>query len=615
MNGMAEEDAGAEAANSDAAAARSPWHKGAALLHGTPLLARASLSSPFAGSGPLGSRASVKSPFAAATPKVAKLAASSSSRAGPSGRAAHYTGRMTIYVLVVALVSATGGMLFGFDIGIVGGVEAMASFQAEFFPEIYPRSIAGQKDSDPYCKYHDTRLQLFSAIMFLSGAVIAVPAGYAARSFGRKASMLGSGCFFLLGAGLQAGAHSLTQLIIGRCVLGFGVGTAACVVPVYISEVAPYASRGGLAYLFQVATTTGILAAQLVNYGNQYIPVWGWRLSLGLAAMPACVLCLGGLVLPESPSYLLEQGRWAEGKAVLQMLRGTDEVDAEYADICDAARASARVSALDSWRNLVARHNLPMTIMSTSLAALQQLTGINAIIFYAPIMFDSFTVSSAALLNAVIIGGVNVVGTFVGLALVDKWGRRPLLLEGGIQMLLSQVATGIILGSAHGTATSLDTGTAAAALVCICIFVAGFSWSWGPIVWVLGAEVQTLDTRTSGMSAVVFANYLLSFVIGQAFLSMLCSMRYYAFIFFAGWNLFMTVFVFALLPETKAMPLEDTAYACLFARHPVWKRVMGKAGKQVLEREAFRAAAWRQAQGTEGGDLRDLAKYYEALGL
>lgn len=521
---------------------------------------------------------------------------------------------MTLYVLVVALVSATGGMLFGYDISVVGGVTAMVSFQEQFFPEIYVRSISGVADSDPYCKYHDMRLQMFSAVMFLSGAVIAVPAGHAARSFGRKATMLIGGCFFLTGAGLQAGAHSLTQLIIGRCVLGFGVGTAAVVVPVYISEVAPYASRGGLAYLFQVATTAGILAAQLVNYGAQYIPVWGWRLSLGLAAMPACVLALGGLVLPESPSFLLEKGRWAEGRAVLQMLRGTDEVDAEYADICDAARAAAKVTPLQSWRNLVARHNLPMTVMSVALAALQQLTGINAIIFYAPIMFDSLTSSSTVLLNAVIIGGINVLGTFVGLALVDRWGRRPLLLQGGIQMLISQVATAVILGANYSAGSTLDKGTAVAALVCICIFVAGFSWSWGPIVWVLGAEVQTLDTRTSGMSAVVAANYLLSFAIGQGFLTMLCSMRFYVFVFFASWNLAMTIFVWLLLPETANIPLEDSAYACLFARHPVWRRVMGKAGRAALEREAFRANAWRQAE-EEQGDLRGLARYYSSMGL
>lgn len=533
----------------------------------------------------------------------------------PGGRAAHYTGHMTVYVLVVALVSATGGMLFGFDIGIVGGVEAMASFQKQFFPDIYARTVSGMGDTNAYCKFHDMRLQLFSAIMFLSGAVVAVPAGYAARVFGRKISMLVSGCLFLLGAGLQAGAHSLTQLIVGRCVLGLGVGTAACVVPVYIAEVAPYASRGGLAYLFQVATTVGILAAQLVNWGCQWIPDWGWRLSLGLAAMPASILCLGGLVLPESPSYLIEQGRWAQGRAVLQKLRGTDEVDAEYADICDAAQQAAKVSNVQSWKNLVARHNLPMFIMSTSLAAFQQLTGINAVIFYAPIMFDSLGDSSSALLNAVVIGATNVLCTFVGLVLVDRWGRRPLLIQGGLQMAVSQIATAIVLALSFKSDGTIASGAAIAALVLICVFVAGFAWSWGPIVWVLGAEIQTMDTRTSGMSATVAVNYLCSFIIGQSFLSMLCAMEWGTFLFFAAWNLLMTVFVFFLLPETKGIPIEDTAYSCLFARHPIWKRVMGRAGRAVLEREGFRAAAWREARGVEGGDLRQLAKYYQTMGL
>lgn len=537
---------------------------------------------------------------------------SSSPAAKPGGRAAHYTGHMTIYVLVVALVSATGGMLFGFDIGIVGGVEAMATFQREFFPELLEANLSGEQASSPYCKYHDARLQFFSAAMFASGAVIALPAGFAARAFGRKLTMLVSGCLFLLGAGLQAGARSLTQLILGRSVLGFGVGTAACVVPVYISEVAPFASRGALAYLFQLAVTVGILAAQLVNLGAQWIPQWGWRLSLGLAAMPATILIIGGLVLPESPSHLIEKGKWAEGKAVLQMLRGTDAVDAEYADICDAAQQAAKVSPLQSWRNLFQRQNLPMTIMSCSLAALQQLTGINAIIFYAPVMFESLSDNSAALLNTVVIGATNVLATLVGLLFIDRWGRRPLLLEGGVQMLLSQIATGVVLAVGFNGEVTLPKGDAIGALVLICVFIAGFAWSWGPIVWLLGAEIQTMDTRTSGMSAVVFCNYLLSFVIGQSFLSMLCTMRWGVFLFFAGWNLLMTTYTWFLLPETKGVPIEDTAYQCLFARHPFWKRVMGKQGQAVLEREAFRQNAWQQVQAPKG-DLRAIAKLYEGM--
>lgn len=529
------------------------------------------------------------------------------------GRKSLYQGGVTVHVLVSAVVAAAGGMLLGYDTGIVGGVEAMTSWQAQFFPE-----LLGSHAEDAYCKYHDSKLQLFSSVMFLSGAFTALPVGHAARVFGRKAMMVAAGLLFFAGAGLQAGAHNLATLICGRMVLGCGVGTATVVVPIYISEAAPYASRGGLTILFQAGITVGILAAQLVNYGLQWVEGWGWRLSLGLSAIPATVLLLGGVVLPESPCSLIERGRWREGRAVLEMLRGTPNVDAEYADLCDSAHRSMRISHWQSWRCLFDRQNLPITISGNVLAACQQLTGINAIIFYVPILFNSLgTGRNSALLNAVVVGTVNVSSTFVGIFWADRVGRRKLLLEGGVQMMAAMVATAACLGAGFGSSGegTLPAGVAAASLVFFGIFMAGFAWSWGPLVWVIGAEVQTLEMRASSMSAIVFTNFLFSFLIGQSFLSMLCIMKYGVFLFFCIWVMGMTLFIYFLMPETKGVPIEDSAYLSLFARHPVWRRVMGHAAQEILEREAFRVAAWRTAAGTEGGDIRKLAEYYERLGL
>lgn len=203
----------------------------------------------------------------------------------------------------------------------------------QFFPDIYERTLLGETNTDPYCTFNDQGLQLFTSSLFLAGLFASFVAGYVTRKFGRKATMVLAGTCFLIGAALNASAQNLAMLVVGRIFLGFGIGNASQVVsnlhstslhtltpfsfseprphrmpqvPLYLSEMAPYKWRGALNQLFQLATTIGILVAQLINYGVQD---WdnGWRLSLGLAAVPASILFLAGLFLPESPNSLIER--------------------------------------------------------------------------------------------------------------------------------------------------------------------------------------------------------------------------------------------------------------------------------------------------------------------
>jgi hypothetical protein len=182
--------------------------------------------------------------------------------------------------------------------------------------------------------------------------------------------------------------------------------------------------------LFQLNTTLGILIAQLVNYA---VVNWdeGWRLSLGLAAVPALVLFLGGIFLPESPNSLIERGYNDSGRAVLEKLRGTTEIDQEYDDIIVAAAEAKKVTAIQSFKAQFEKAYLPMFITTIAISFFQQFTGINAIMFYVPVLFSSLgSGHEAALLNAVIIGCFNVFATLVAIFTVDKLGRRTLLLEG-----------------------------------------------------------------------------------------------------------------------------------------------------------------------------------------
>lgn len=304
----------------------------------------------------------------------------------------------------------------------------MASFQKKFFPDVYERTESGASSDSLYCVYSDHLLALFTSSLFLAGMFISLPASYVTRKYGRKITMIFAGACFLLGSALNSAAQNLAYLIVGRIFLGFGIGSANVVVPLYLSEQAPYKLRGALNQMFQLAVTIGILTAQLINYGTQE---WeeGWRLSLGLAGVPAVILLLGGIFLPESPNSLIERGQDAKGRAILEKLRGTTEVDAEYDDIKEAVFQASQVSSAQSWRAQFTKPYLPALILTVGIAMLQQFTGINAIMFYVPVLFSTLgSGRSAALLNTVIIGAVNVVATFVAIFSVDKVGRRKLFL-------------------------------------------------------------------------------------------------------------------------------------------------------------------------------------------
>lgn len=190
--------------------------------------------------------------------------------------------------------------------------------------------------------------------------------------------------------------------------------------------------------LFQLATTLGIFTANMVNYGTQNITPWGWRLSLGLAAVPALFMTIGGILLPETPNSLIERGHLEKGRAILEKTRGTKHVDAEYEDMLDA---SALANAIEHpFRNILERRNRPQLVMAICLPMFQILTGINSILFYAPVLFGSLGFgSNASLYSSVLTGAVLVLSTLVSIATVDRLGRRTLFFGGGILMISCQV--------------------------------------------------------------------------------------------------------------------------------------------------------------------------------
>lgn len=211
-------------------------------------------------------------------------------------------------------------------------------------------------------------------------------------------------------------------------------------VPLYLSEIAPHKIRGAVNQLFQLTTCLGILIADLVNYFTAELHPWGWRLSLGLAMVPAILIFVGGIFLPETPNSLVEQGRLDEAKEILEKVRGTTNIDAEFEDLKDASEAARAIK--NPFQNLLKPRNRPQLIIGAlGIPAFQQLSGMNSILFYAPVIFQSLGFGSgAALYSSLITSSMLVIGALVSMGTVDRLGRRFLFIEAGIQMICSMVS-------------------------------------------------------------------------------------------------------------------------------------------------------------------------------
>ncbi|KAF7837272.1 sugar transport protein 13 [Senna tora] len=458
------------------------------------------------------------------------------------GGGGDFEAKITPIVIISCIMAATGGLMFGYDVGVSGGVTSMPPFLHKFFPAVYRRTVEEKGLDSNYCKYDNQGLQLFTSSLYLAGLTATFFASYTTRKLGRRLTMLIAGLFFIAGTVFNAAAQNLAMLIVGRLLLGCGVGFANQAVPVFLSEIAPTRIRGGLNILFQLNVTIGILFANLVNYGTNKIKGgWGWRLSLGLAGIPAGLLTLGALLVVDTPNSLIERGRLEEGKRVLRKIRGTDNIEPEFLELVEASRVAKEVK--HPFRNLMKRKNLPQ-------------------------------LNDASLYSAVITGAVNVLSTIVSIYSVDKVGRRMLLLEAGVQMFLSQVLISIILGiKVKDHSDDLSKGFAILVVVLVCTFVSSFAWSWGPLGWLIPSETFPLETRSAGQSVTVCVNLLFTFVIAQAFLSMLCHFKFGIFLFFSGWVLIMSFFVLFLLPETKNVPIEEMTER-VWKQHWFWKRFM-----------------------------------------
>ena len=447
------------------------------------------------------------------------------------------------FVLVAAALAALGGMLFGYDTGVISG--AILFVRQEF---ALPDFTVGL---------------VVSAVLI--GAVIgAAIGGDLADHFGRRRLIIIAAIIFAVGAIGTATVPDVGLLIAGRIVVGIAIGIASEVTPLYISEVSPSGTRGSLVSLNQLAITIGIVISYLVDYSLSAIQ--GWRYMLGLAAIPAMILGIGMLPLPDTPRWLVNHNEMDKARKVLKRIRGTVDVEGELNDIQSSLQRQ-RGGRAELFNPMVK----PALIIGVSLAIFQQVTGINTVIYYAPTIFQfaGITSASSAILATVAVGIVNVVMTVVAIALLDRVGRRPLLLIGlaGMIFSLGLLGTAFFLPSLLGLLGDM----AAAGLM---LYVASFAIGLGPVFWLLISEIYPLRVRGLAMSIASEANWGSNLIIALTFLTLVQILGrsgtfwLYGLVGVGAW-----IFAYLLVPETKGRTLEEIEEHWRKGLHP---RKMGK---------------------------------------
>src|SRR5690348_12882266 len=424
--------------------------------------------------------------------------------------------------LVAALtVAATlGGLLFGYDTAVISGVTDAITNNF-----VIPWHLA-EADAN--------FLSGLAISMALLGCVIgAGVAGPLSTKIGRKGGLIIAGILFFLsslGAAYPeffwsifggTGYHALPAFVGYRLLAGMAIGMASMLAPMYIAEVAPPASRGMLVTFQQIAIVVGITLVYFVNYGIQaghtreYLMSTAWRHMLASAAVPAALLIVFMLLVPETPRFLVLKDRNAEALSLLKRLVGEAEAQSTLEQI--------KATLVEHTRPLLSFGWLVL-IVGIMLSVFQQVVGINAVLYYAPHMFENMGASTSdALWDSAIYSGVTMfVFTLIATFTVDKIGRKPLLIAGALIMAAAMIVLGLLFDEHLVSATAQaggasTTGSSYIALAAVVVYILGFSFSWGPVVWVMLSEIYPNSIKGKAMSIGVAAQWIMNFVVSTTF--------------------------------------------------------------------------------------------------
>lgn len=433
---------------------------------------------------------------------------------------------------------AFGGILFGYDIGVMTG--ALPFLQSDWNLENNPSAIGWITSS------------LMLGAIF-GGAL----AGQLSDHLGRRKMILISSIIFAVGS-ILAGIvphKGILLMIFSRILLGLAVGAASALVPAYMSEMAPAKLRGRLSGINQTMIVSGMLLSYIVAFLLKDLPgTLAWRLMLGLAAVPALILFLGVLRLPESPRFLIRNNKIDEARKVLSYLRPSKEhIDAEIKQIQDISKEELTANQKTSWGSLLEGKYRYLVIAGVGVAAFQQFQGANAIFYYIPLIVGNATggEASSALMWPIIQGIILVLGSLFFLIIADKFNRRTLLTVGGFVMGLSFILPAILN-------LLIPNADPMMIVVFLSIYVAFYSFTWAPLTWVIVGEIFPLVIRGRASGLASSFNWIGSFLVGLMFPIMTAAMAQEAvFAIFGSICLLGVLFIRKVVPETRGRTLEE----------------------------------------------------------
>jgi SP family xylose:H+ symportor-like MFS transporter len=456
----------------------------------------------------------------------------------------------------VTFVATLGGLLFGYDTAVISG--AVSSIDANF---IDPQHLSETARSS---------LSGWTVSSALLGCIIgAIVAGWVSKAIGRKGGMLVAGALFLLSAAGSAypefglgpiggmGPAALTPFILYRILCGIGVGIASMLSPLYIAEIAPSQIRGRLVSFNQLSIVLGMLLVYFVNWwiamqGNEvWIHSTGWRLMLLSEAVPAVLFMILLTFVPDTPRWYVMKGRPEDARAVLSRLVGHEEARTTLVEIQESLAVGENPTGV----SILAFGSL-VIVAGILLSAFQQFVGINAVLYYAPLMFKNLGASTdSAMWQTVIVGLANVIFTVVAILTVDRLGRKPLLIIGGLVMGVAMITLGFqFKANAEGTGP----------LIAAILYIAGFALSWGPVTWVLLAEMFPNSIKNRAMAIAVAAQWIANLFVSWSFKILIGNSTLNA-LFNHGFPYWMygvmsflaAAFVYLYVPETKRRTLEE----------------------------------------------------------
>ncbi|CAK5272209.1 unnamed protein product [Mycena citricolor] len=441
---------------------------------------------------------------------------------GPSGGDGAGVANASLgWAIIMSAFAAFGGILFGYDTGTINGVIAMQDW-LNVFGDYDPTGVLGTSTHGRFITTSNKSLvvSILSAGTFF-GALLAFPMG---DKIGRKWGIVYSCIIFSLGVGLQLDTHWAT-FVVGRVIAGVGVGLVSCLVPMYQSECSPKSIRGLIVGGYQLAITIGALFAAIVLNSTKNRPNHSsWRTPIAVQFAWAFILGGGMALLPESPRFLVHKGRLDEARRAMSRLTNTPadstEVDHEINEINAALheeKSAGSGSYLDCFRSNSLKYSL-RTWTGILLQGWQQLTGINFIFYYGTTFFQSAGISNAFIIT-IITDVVNTAMTIVGIQLIDRAGRRRLLLWGAVGMSFCEfivAIVGVTAGKTTDTGGAVNLAAQRVMIAFVCIYIAFYAISWGPVVWVITGEISPLNIRAKAMSLSVASNWLWNFGIGYA---------------------------------------------------------------------------------------------------